>query len=115
MLIPSKQGVLYRPSSLPEGNNITHIGKKDSLEQKSHSSKYTYPSDGRIRTKIISFSNEGAVVDLNTGEGLYLRFNDKDLDNPVLISLADDPNYTVIEADKGVKEYARKLQLKATH
>lgn len=90
------------------------IGKQDPLGQKSHSSKPTYPSDGKIRTKIISFKDEGAVVDLNTGEGLYLRFDDRDLDNPIFISLADDPNYTVIETDKSVKENARKLRLKST-
>jgi hypothetical protein len=63
-----------------------------------------YPEDGRLHVWLVCFNEYGAVVQANKDGGLYVIEN-----RDGFISLADNPNFTVIDATPAVKVEAQKM------
>jgi hypothetical protein len=69
----------------------------------------SYPESGRVVTKIVGFNSDGAIADLSQGSGLYISYGIEDLDNPTVLSFADNPEFSRILADADVMEQAKAL------
>ena len=69
-------------------------------------SEASYPVEGRLRAKLTDFNDDGAVLNFSSEGGLYVRESE---DLSTYISLADDPQFTIIEAEPTLMREAQKL------